>query len=62
MGEESDVDPLRSARYSTGGNRGVPENRMEWTRELEDLSRKKFGSNYDDTTPPNSNFGGWKRL
>lgn len=34
----------------------------EWTAELEQLSRIHFGNKYDAATPPNSQYGSWKRL
>ena len=34
----------------------------EWARELEALSRKHFGGQYDGTTPPDSSAGKWKKL
>jgi hypothetical protein len=35
--------------------------KTEWARELENLSRNQFGTQYDGTAPPKG-FGRWKRI
>jgi hypothetical protein len=36
--------------------------KREWAKDLEDRSKRKFGSKYDAVTPPSNSWGKWRRL